>query len=168
VARRASTKIGSAGAPREAGEYMRSHVLSRRTDSGRSGRLCAGDQYGNLDAGSDFLPLSASCGGRFEISRDGQRIYFTDSLYGAITGDARRVVERPCATAHLAGGSPGRRVISAPMRSRRSESCRISRASAYFANAARSATSTEPCVGARQAVGQRVTPLVRINSAIWA
>jgi hypothetical protein len=42
------------------------------------------------------------------------------------------------------------------------------RASAYSSNAVRSAWSTEPCVGTRQAVGQRVTPLVRTNSAIAA
>ena len=47
---------------------------------------------------------------------------------------------------------------------RRNFSCAI----ACCSNAARSAASTEPWVGRTQAVGQRVIPLVRINSAITA
>src|SRR6202022_1773511 len=42
----------------------------------------------------------------------------------------------------------------------------LSRATAYSASAARSAPPPRPCVGETQAVGQRVIPLVRINSAI--
>ena len=40
-----------------------------------------------------------------------------------------------------------------------------SRSNACSSNAARSAAATKPCVGSAQAVGQRVIPLVRINSA---
>jgi hypothetical protein len=40
-----------------------------------------------------------------------------------------------------------------------------SRSIAYSLSAARSAAATKPCVGETQAVGQRVIPLVRINSA---
>src|SRR6202022_4284747 len=47
---------------------------------------------------------------------------------------------------------------------RRNFSCVI----ACSSRAARSAASTEPWVGRRQAVGQRVIPLVRINSAMTA
>ena len=47
---------------------------------------------------------------------------------------------------------------------RRNFSCVI----ACSSNAARSAASTEPWVGRTHAVGQRVIPLVRINSAITA
>ena len=46
----------------------------------------------------------------------------------------------------------------------RTRSC----ATACFSSATRSAASIEPCVGKTQAVGQRVIPLVRMNSAITA
>src|SRR5215471_4948136 len=43
-----------------------------------------------------------------------------------------------------------------------------SRAAAYSSNAARSAAATKPWVGRTQAVGHRVIPLVRMNSATTA
>jgi len=46
-----------------------------------------------------------------------------------------------------------------------SRRCR-SRSLRYSSSAARSASVTEPCVGTTQAVGQRVTPFVRMYSAI--
>src|SRR5277367_3012722 len=48
----------------------------------------------------------------------------------------------------------------AAVRARRTRS----RAAAYSSSAVRSAAATEPCVGSTHAVGQRVTPLVRMNS----
>src|SRR5262249_26280387 len=43
-----------------------------------------------------------------------------------------------------------------------------SRSTACSSSAALSAAATRPCVGRTQAVGQRVTPLFRINSATAA
>ena len=78
----------------------------------------------------------------------------------------RRSSEEPgppaAARSCIHGSNPGARSHASRARSRRN----ASRCSARRLKARRSARLTDPCVGTKHTVGQRVIPLVKMNSAI--
>ena len=110
-------------------------------------------------------------------SADASSLGAASAEFAALSAAARRAARspRPSRRAGLpaiAGYSAAGRANTAG----KNEFCRAaararrtrSREAAYSSSAARSAAATEPWVGTTHAVGQRVTPFVRMNSATAA